>query len=248
MTISSTRSFNPDAAEIYEDAFEQAGLELRSGNDVSTARRSLNLLLLEWQNKGINLWTIDSVEIPAASVTAGDYEYDVDIDTIAVLDVFIRTNAGVVGSQLDRQLTEISAVTYAQIANKLQRGAPTQFWINRVGVRNVSGSTHRNDKMVLWPVPDQSSVYTIGYYRMKRMADAGTGATATMETPARFLPALITGLALKIAKKKPTMVAPGKVEELRADYEQLLGDAMSEDRERQDLFVVPDLSGYSPLG
>lgn len=247
MTISSTRSFNPDFAEIYEDAFEQAGLELRTGNDVITARRSMNLLLLEWANKGINLWTIDSQTIAAASVTAGDYEYEIDIDTVAVLDVAIRTNAGVVNSQVDRQLTEISAATYAQISNKLMRGAPTQFWINRTGIRNVSGSTHQYDKLVLWPVPDQSSYYTIVYYRMKRMADAGTGATATPEAPARFLPALVTGLALKIAKKKP-MVPQTKVAELRADYELLLSEAQGEDRERQDLSIVPDMSGYSPLG
>lgn len=247
MTISTTRSFNPDAAEIYEDAFEQAGLELRSGNDIRTARRSLNLLLLEWANKGINLWTIDTVTIAAASVTAGDYEYDIDIDTIAVLDVMIRLSAGETNTQTDRQLTEVSASTYAQIANKLQRGAPTQFWVNRIGIRNTSGSTHQYDKLVLWPVPDQSSYYTIVYYRLKRMADAGTGATSTMETPARFLPALITGLALKIAKKKTALVPPGKVLELQADYDSLLNDAMGEDRERQDLTLVPDLSGYSPL-
>lgn len=248
MTISATRAFNPDAAEIYEDAFEQAGLELRTGNDVSTARRSLNLLLLEWANKGINLWTIDSVEIPSASVTAGDFEYDIDIDTVAVLDVFVRRNHGEINSQTDRQLSEISATTYAQIANKLQRGAPTQFWVNRVGVRNVSGATHRNDKLILWPVPDQSDRYTIVYYRMKRMADAGSGATSTVEAPSRFLPALITGLALKIARKKVSMVAPGKAMELQQEYEQLLMEAHGEDRERQDLLIVPDISGYSPLG
>lgn len=243
MTISSTRSFNPDVAELIEEAYEQAGLELRGGNDLASGKRSLNLLILEWHNKGIHLWTIDTVTIPSSSVVAGTYEYDIDIDTITVLDVVCRINAGDVNRQADRTLTEISAVSYQQIYSKLLRGAPTQFWVNRIGVKNVSGSTNRPSKLVLWPVPDRSSYYTIVYSRMKRMADAGAGGTATLEIPERFIPAITTGLALKIAKKKPAAVA--RIPQLEADYERLMAEAMGEDRERQDFSVTPDLSGYT---
>lgn len=245
MTISSTRAFNPDVADILEEAFEMAGLELRTGQDIVSGKRSLNLLLLEWHNKGIHLWTIDSVTIASSSVVAGTYEYDIDTDTITVLDVVCRTDAGSVTSQVDRTLTEISAVSYSQIANKLQRGQPTQFWINRTGVKNESGSTPRLSQLVLWPVPDTTDYYTIVYWRMKRMADAGSGATSTMEVPDRFLPALIAGLAYRIAKKRPAALA--RIGDLREDADRLLQEAMEEDRERQDLVIHPDISGYSPL-
>lgn len=242
MAISTTRSFNPDVADLLEDAFQLAGTEMVSGNDLATGRRVLNYLLLEWANKGINLWTIDNITIPSATIVAGTYEYDVDIDTIAVIKVMLRTGSGTY--QSDVPLYEVSAVTYAQINNKLTRGKPSQFWLSRIGVRDVTDGVNRPSKLVLWPVPDVSNTYSIVYTRMRRMADAGRGGLSTLEIPDRFIPAMRYGLALGISLQKPG--SADRVPLLQMLYDRTLNEAMDEDRERQDFTSIPDLSGYSP--
>ena len=226
MAISTTTSFNPDLLDLAEEAAEISGFELRSGNDIRTARRSLNYLLLEWANKGINLWTLDEQTISSATVAAGTATYDIDIDTISILDAVVRTNSGSATSQSDTTLERISSTTYSQIPNKLTQGRPSQFWFNRVGIKDVTSGTNRPGTITLFPVPDQSNVYEIVYWRMRRMADAGVAGNTTAEVPERFLPALAVGLAMKLAMKKPELA--NKVPQLRADYNILLDEAMEE--------------------
>ena len=117
----STTDFNPTVNEIFEEAFERCGLEMRTGYDFRTARRSLNLLLTEWANRGINLWTIEQGTIP---LVQGQITYDLPVDTVDLLEHVIRTNPGQIGTQSDININRISVSTYATIPNKITQGRP----------------------------------------------------------------------------------------------------------------------------
>jgi hypothetical protein len=127
MTTTGTNAFNLDLNDLVEEAFERAGLELRTGYDMRTARRSLNLLTIEWANRGINLWTIEQGQIP---MVTGQAAYPFPVDTIDLLDQVIRTNNGT-SNQIDINITRISESTYSTLPNKLTQGRPIQVWINR---------------------------------------------------------------------------------------------------------------------
>lgn len=234
MALSGTSSFNPDVSELIEEAYERAGLEMRSGYDLRTARRSLNFLLLEWANRGINLWTIDEVSL--GLLTKGTASYDLNIDTIALLDVILRTDDASVANQMDYQLNRISQPTYATIPNKLSEARPLQYYLERVGIRDTSG-TDTTDKIILWPVPDSSTKYNLRYWRIRRMDDAGGNAENTMEVPARFLPALVAGLAYQIATKRSEALQRAPM--LKQQYEELFSEAADEDRVKTSARFVP---------
>ena len=223
MTTSGTTAFNMDFTEIAEEAWERAGRELRSGYDLRTARRSMNLMTIEWQNRGINLWTIDEGII---NLTEGTSQYDLPADTIDLLEQVIRTGAGNVTTQTDLTISRISVSTYASIPNKLSQGRPIQVWIERL--RDAP-------RIIVWPVPD-SNDYVFKYYRMRRIQDAGAGAE-TADMNFRFLPSLVAGLAYHIAMKVPEL-AP-RVEMLKADYEAQFILAADEDREKTPFRLAP---------
>ena len=152
MATSGTTAFDMNFTEIAEEAWERAGREMRSGYDLRTARRSMNLLTIEWQNRGINLWTIDEGTI---NMVEGTSQYDLPADTIDLLEQVIRTNSGVTATQSELNITRISVSTYASIPNKLTQGRPIQVYIERL---------RDNPKINVWPVPDQSSYYVFKYY------------------------------------------------------------------------------------
>ena len=127
MATNGASAFNLDLNELVEEAFERAGLELRTGYDLRTARRSLNLMTIEWANRGINLWTIEQGQIVMAT---GQASYPFPVDTIDLLDQVIRTNSGTT-NQSDINITRISESTYSTLPNKLTQGRPIQVWINR---------------------------------------------------------------------------------------------------------------------
>jgi hypothetical protein len=127
MTTNGATAFNLDLNDLVEEAFERAGLELRTGYDMRTARRSLNLLTIEWANRGINLWTIEQGQIP---MVTGQAAYPFPVDTIDLLDQVVRTNNGT-SNQIDINITRISESTYSTLPNKLAQGRPIQVWINR---------------------------------------------------------------------------------------------------------------------
>jgi hypothetical protein len=127
MTTSSTNTFNLDLNDLIEEAFERCGLELRTGYDFKTARRSLNLLTVEWANRGINLWTVEQGQI---TMNTGQATYALPNDTIDLLDQTIRQNNGTT-NQIDINISRISEPTYMTIPNKLTQGRPIQVWINR---------------------------------------------------------------------------------------------------------------------
>tara|TARA_B100000963_G_scaffold265043_1_gene233233 strand:+ start:1123 stop:1803 length:681 start_codon:yes stop_codon:yes gene_type:complete len=224
MATSGTTAFEMDFTEIAEEAWERAGREMRSGYDLRTARRSMNLMTIEWQNRGINMWTIDEGTI---SVTAGTAQYDLPADTIDLLDQVIRTNAGNATTQSDLTISRIGVSTYSSIPNKLTRGRPIQVFIERLITPRIN----------LYPVPDTS--YTFVYFRMRRIQDAGNG----VETPDivfRFLPCLVAGLAYHIAMKVPEL-AP-RIEMLKAAYDEQYALAAGEDREKTSENFVPRIS------
>ena len=221
MTTSGTATFNMDFTEIAEEAWERAGREMRSGYDLRTARRSMNLLTIEWQNRGINLWTIDEGTV---SLTQGTATYDLPAETIDLLEQVVRTGAGT--TQQDLTITRISVSTYATIPNKTDTGRPIQVFIERL---------RDNPRITVWPVPS-SDDYTFVDWRLRRIEDAGSGAQ-TADMNFRFLPCLVAGLAYHIAMKVPEL-AP-RIEMLKAEYEAQFVLAAGEDREKTPFRFVP---------
>jgi hypothetical protein len=127
MSTSGTSTFNLQFNELAEEAYERCGVEVRNGYQLRTARRSLNIMTIEWANRGINLWTVEQGEIP---LVQGQVAYPLPADTIDLLDHVIRQNQ-TTQNQIDINITRISESTYASIPNKLAQGRPIQVWINR---------------------------------------------------------------------------------------------------------------------
>ena len=243
MTTTGTAVFNLDLSELIEEAFERAGSEIRTGYDFRTARRSLNLLTIEWANRGINLWTIEQGTIP---MVQGINTYDLPTDTIDLLEHQIRTNAGQTNNQTDITISRISVSTYSTIPNKLSQGRPIQVWINRQsGASYPTGSNpDRNPQITVWPTPDQGSVqnpyYQFVYWRMRRIQDAGS-AVNTQDIPFRWLPCMVAGLAYYLSLKLPNMDVQ-RVLGLKQDYEQQLQLASEEDREKAPIRFIPRMT------
>lgn len=226
MATSGSTSFDLDFTEIAEEAWERAGKPLQSGYDLRTARRSMNLMLIEWQNKGINMWTIDEGTVP---LLTGVSTYDLPTDTIDLLEHVIRTGSG--SSQNDLNMTRISVSTYSSIPNKNSLGRPLQILVNReVATPSVT----------VWPVPSNDT-YTLQYWRMRRMEDSGNG-VETPDMTFRFYPALVAGLAYHISMKVPELAQ--RVPMLKQVYDEQFAMAASEDREKATLTLVPRLRGY----
>ena len=228
MTTSGTAVFNLDVSDLIEESFERCGQELRTGYELKTARRSLNLLTVEWANRGINLWTIEQGEIP---MVTGQATYDIPADTIDLLDMVVRTGSG--QNQTDINISRISEPTYSTIPNKNALGRPIQVWIQRL---------RDNPKISVWPTPnDPGSQYTFVYWRLRRIQDA-SGSTQTMDIPFRFLNCMVAGLAYYLSMKLP--VDPGRRGELKLDYEEQLQMAQDEDREKAPIRFVPRAMFY----
>jgi len=215
-----------DFTEIAEEAWERAGREMRSGYDLRTARRSMNLMTIEWQNRGINLWTIDEGSV---SLAQGVAQYDLPADTIDLLEQVIRTGSG--SQQQDLTISRISVSTYASIPNKTNTGRPIQLWIERL---------RDNPRINVWPVPE-SNDYTLRYWRLRRIEDAGSG-VQTADMNFRFLPCLVAGLAYHIAMKVPELGE--RVGMLKAVYDEQFDMAAGEDREKTPARFVPRVGRY----
>jgi hypothetical protein len=223
MTTSGTSSFNLDLTEIVEEAFERVGSEMRTGYDLRTARRSMNLMFADWANRGLNMFTYEQGSIP---LVAGTATYDLPADTVDLLEHVIRTGAGSAATQADLTITRISVSTYATIPNKLQQARPIQVWIERLNTPRIT----------VWPVPDNTQPYVFVYWRLRRIQDAGNGVN-TMDMPFRFLPCMVAGLAYYLALK-----VPGGAERLgilKTQYDEAWQLASEEDREKAAVRFVP---------
>lgn len=235
MTTSGTTTFNLDLNNLVEEAFERCGAELRTGYDLRTARRSLNLLTIEWANRGINLWTVEEGEIP---LVTSQKTYDLPADTIDLLDHVIRTGTG--QNQQDISITRISLPTYSTIPNKNAEGRPIQVWIDRQsGATYPDGLTTQTlyPTITVWPAPDAGTTYTFVYWRLRRIQDSGTGGSKTQDIPFRFLPAMVAGLAYYMSMKIPDALP--RMQMLKAEYEQAFQLAADEDREKASYRIVP---------
>ena len=239
MTTSGTSAFDLDLNELVEEAFERCGKELRTGYDLRTARRSLNLLTIEWANRGINLWTIEQGQIP---MITGQATYNLPVDTIDLLDHVIRTGTG--QNQIDINITRISESTYSTIPTKNALGRPIQVWINRQSGAQYPdglvppGTVTKFPTINVWPTPNApGDQYTFVYWRLRRIQDAGRGAS-TQDIPFRFINCMVAGLAYYLSMKLEG-VPQERIVMLKADYEQQWQLASDEDREKAAIRFVP---------
>lgn len=230
-TTSGTTAFNLDLNEIIEESFERCGIEVRTGYEHRTARRSMNLMFTEWANRGINLWTIEQgTPIP---MTTGTITYNLPVDTVDLIEQVIRTQTGI--PQTDINISRISVDTYATIPNKNAQGRPIQVWINRQsGVLTPTGIAYPT--INVWPAPDQDNYYTFVYWRLRRMQDAGGGANI-QDVPFRFINCLAAGLAYYLSLKIPE--AAQRIPMLKEMYDEQLRLALDEDREKAPLRLAP---------
>tara|TARA_R110000737_G_scaffold88413_2_gene121134 strand:+ start:3051 stop:3743 length:693 start_codon:yes stop_codon:yes gene_type:complete len=228
MATSGTHTFNLDLSDIMEEAYDLCGLELRSGYKFRSAKRALNLVFLEWQNKGLNLWT---VEQGTASVVSGTSSYTIDLSALDVIDVFIRTDAGDQTKQFDQRLNRISKTEYNHQSNKLNQAKPTQFYVDK-GTSSID--------IVLWSTPDKS--YTLVYDFVQKIEDTGNVGSNNTDVPTRYLPCLTYALAYNLACKSPE--AQQRVPMIRQRYNELWKDVSDADRERASVRFVPDLGVY----
>jgi len=226
MATSGSTDFELDVSDYIEEAFERCGMSVRTGYDLTTAKRSLNLLFADWANRGLNRWTIEQSTV---SLVAGTNSYNLDADTIDVLSAVIRTNAGA-STQSDVTIDRVSRDEFLNIPSKLSQAKPSQWYIDRsiTPVLNI------------WPTPDQS--YTFVYDRLTRIQDADDY-TNTVEVPFRFYPCLAAGLAYYISMKK----APERMQLLKAVYEEEFQRAAYEDVDRANLTLTPRRDYYGFL-
>ena len=223
MATSGVSNFNLDLTEIVEEAFERVGGEMRTGYDLRTARRSMNLMFADWANRGLNMFTYEQGSI---NLVPGQATYNLPEDTVDLLEHVIRTGAGSASTQADLTITRISVSTYATIPNKLQQARPIQVWIERLNTPRIT----------VWPTPDNSQPYTFVYWRLRRIQNAGEGVN-TMDMPFRFLPCMVAGLAYYLALK-----VPGGTERLgvlKQQYDEAWELASTEDREKAAVRFVP---------
>jgi len=216
MATSGSRDFDLDVAEIIEEAYERCGLELRTGYEARSARRSMNLMFADWANRGLNLWTVKQ---GTQALTQGTATYAFTADYTDLLDVVIRR------SGTDFELSRMSRSEYLNTPNKTTQGRPSQFYYNR----QVS------PEVTLWPTPENSTD-TLVYYYVQRIEDVDALVNTT-DAPFRFLPCMVAGLAYYTALKK----APERVQLLKNLYEEEFQRAADEDEDRVALKLQPSI-------
>jgi len=219
MAVSGSTDFELDVSDYIEEAFERCGLEVRTGYDLKTAKRSLNLMLGDWANRGLNQWTIEQTTV---ALTQGTGNYALGASTIDVLNAVVRR------SNTDYALERVSRSDYINIPTKTTQGRPNQFFLDRQLTPNLK----------IWPTPENTTDVVI-YDALTRMDDADVY-TDTMDMPFRFYPCLAAGLAYYIALKR----APNRVQMLKAVYEEEFERAATEDRDRSSFNVVPKYEYY----
>jgi len=228
MATSGTTTFNLAIDEIVEEAYERCGIRTNSGYDLASGRRSLNLLLQDWNNRGINLWKIKLI---AQLLTAGTSKYSAEAGTSDIMEAYVSNNATLINnttSSSDVSLTKIDRSAYAALAGKGTQSQPSQYFIDRQGVDPIT------PQIYLYPSPDASTYTYLKYYAIKRVEDAGAY-TDDPDAPNRFLPSLCAGLAFQLAMKR----APDRIQALKLLYEDSMQRALTEDGTRTSTYISP---------
>ena len=216
MATSNSRDFDLDVAEIVEEAYERCGLELRTAYDAKSARRSLNLMFADWANRGLNLWTVTQT---TQALTEGTATYTLTANVTDLLEVVIRRSGS------DTDVTRISRGEYLSIPNKTTKGKPSQYFFDRQTLPQIN----------VWPTPENSTD-TLVFYFVNRIQDVDS-LTNTADTPFRFLPCMVAGLAFYISMKK----APERIQLLKTVYEEEFQRAADEDEDRVSLKLQPSI-------
>ena len=219
MATSGTTDFNLSIDDLVEEALERCGMRPTSGYHLTSARRSLNLLFLDWANRGLNLWTIEKATY---TLTQGINEISLPTDTVNVLEAIIRQNNQ--GINTDVYIERISREDYLNVPDKTSEARPAQFYVERTNV----------PKVFFYPAANQT--YTFVYYRIRRIQDAGAYPN-TSDVNFRFLPCLTSGLAYQLSLK----FAPDRTPALKAIYEEDFLRAAMEDRDTASVQFVPDV-------
>lgn len=216
MATSNSRDFDLDVAELVEEAYERCGLQVKTGYDAKTARRSLNLMFADWANRGINLWT---VQLGTQTLTAGTTEYTLTADVVDLLEVVVRRD------NTDFQVQRISRSDYQNLPNKTTSGRPSSIFVDKQIIPKIN----------LWPSPENSTD-VLRYYFIQRIQDADA-AVNNMDAPFRFLPCMAAGLAYYLSVKK----APDRVQLLKTIYEEEFQRASDMDQDRVPTRLTPSL-------
>ena len=219
MATSGSRDFKLDVSDVIEEAYELIGLEMRTGYDARKARRSLNVMFQDWMNRGVNLWTVNEVNL---TLTSGTDTYALNAYDVDLMEVAIRR------SGIDYTMDRITREDYLNIPNKTQTGRPTQIYFERSSTPSIK----------LWPVPDNSTDVLVSY-RVQRIEDADA-LTNDVDVPSRFIPCMVSGLAYYLALKN----APDRAQMAKQIYEEDFARAANEDSEWGSLFVRPDNRSY----
>ena len=221
MAVSGTYDFNLDIDEVIQEATEMIGGEDTLGHEPASARRSINLMLKDWQNRGVLLW---STSVSNVTVSSSVANYSLSSSTVDALEVVLNRD------DTDIQLERITPEEYLLIPNKTQTGRPNQYSIRR---------ERDNPVMSVWPLPDNSTD-VLKMEIISELQDVNKSAIQNADVPKRFLPCLTCGLAYYMAMKRP-LVPENRIMMLKANYEELLMRAMEEDRERASMYIVPKL-------
>ena len=223
MAVSGTYNFNLDIDEVIQEAMEMIGGEDTLGHEPASARRSINIMLKDWQNRGILLW---STGVSSLTVTASTTAYDLSSTTIDALEVVLNRDS------TDLQLQRISPEEYLLIPNKTQTGRPSQYSVRR---------GRDNPTLSVWPIPDNSTDI-LKIETISELQDVNKSAEQNADLPKRFFPCLTAGLSYYMSMKRAGVPAE-RISMLKVNYEETLARAMREDRERSSMFVRPKL-GY----
>lgn len=218
MSTSSSTDFEPNVAEFIEEAYERCGLELRTGYDLKTARRSINLMLAEWANRGLNQWTIDQA---TQTVTQGTTDYTLNSNVIDILDLVVRRTVN--NTQTDISISRIGRSEYLNIPNKTTQARPSQYFLDK----SIS------PVLKVWPAPENSTDILV-FNKLVRMDDADKP-TNTMDLPFRFYPCFVAGLAYYLSLKKSPQLTP----QLKAIYEEEFRRAADQDEDRASFRIRP---------
>jgi hypothetical protein len=225
MAVSGTYNFNLDIDEVIQEASEMIGGEDTLGHEPASARRSINLMLKDWQNRGILLWTTGTTAVTlSTSVTS----YELSSNTINALEVVLSRGA------TDIQLTRITPEEYLIIPAPTQTGRSSQYSIRR---------GRDNPTLSVWPIPENSTDI-LKIETVSDMTDVDRSADQNADLPKRFLPCLTMGLAYYMSMKRP-LVPDTRIGMLKTNYEEMLARAMEEDRERASLYLLPRLTFYT---